>query len=481
MSFTSALSRWRTALKALPVAGTLPLAMALASLLPYDMGRSFFVLPILGLLSMVGVMTFTWPKRFGLIEAISLALGLYLGAIFFQLAFIHPELATAGNIKGLISLGMGWSVFVVLTQMPPSEQTIRWIERSLICLTVVVAAQIWVSYFTGWGEVHDTRDGVRRAFGMAGDNLTLVFVFLITWSFLRKKWALGTLALSALFMTGGRLSLALTLISLSLALISFEHTPTKERFKSVLIFCLAIVFSLVAVQAGHFVSKEQAVPPAPLLSTTSAQTTTQATAQAVPAPPPPVVWTPPSDPDSVRGPKPFLERLENLYGAGALGTLRGRLISVGAGYDMFLSAPFTGVGFGQSTPLFETAALADRLQLKEWAGARTPHFLAEKYIANQYLLTAAELGLLGLLPFMAFALCAFWLCVRAYRAVYHTPLSDPRRALALAASLWAGCLIVAGQTVAWFLPASPQTLWLGFTLGLATLAVRDNGSEEAKP
>ncbi len=457
MSFAT-LSRTRTTLKALPFAALLPLAMALASLLPYDVGRSFFVLPMLGLVSVVAVVTLTWPKRFGLIEALSLSLGLYLGAIFFQLAFIHPDLATAGNLKGLISLGMGWSVFVVLTQMTPSEQTIRGIERSLVCLTFVVAAQIWVSYFTGWGEVHDTRDGVRRAFGMAGDNLTLVFVFLITWAFLRQKWALGTLALSALMMTGGRLALALLLLSIMLALAAFDRAQKSDRLKTGLFFLLAMGLSVAVVQGGRYLTQEA------LLSA-----------------PPSAVWTPPSDPDSVKGPKPLLTRLENLYGSGALGTLRGRLISVGAGCDMFLSAPITGVGFGQSTALFEPAALADRLQLKRWAAARLPHFQAEKYVANQYLLTAAELGLMGLVPFMAFALCAFWLCVRAYRAVYHTAVSEARYALALAASLWAGCLIVAGQTVAWFLPASPQTLWLGFTLGLATLALRHDGSEKAHP
>lgn len=433
-----------------------PLALALASFFPYPQGRSLFVIPALGL-SLVGTaallichgLRHSWARLRHTTILIGLSTAM-IALIAANIAVLHPDLASLGNIKAIITLALGFNVFLLTSLIASIAPDLAY-RRITLCTALllgVLAAQIIFSYLTGWGEIYDQNDGARRAYGMAGDGFTLLLSFGCLWAIMGQRVFLSALTGAALLMTGGRLALlslllCFVLYSPFLWQLGKSHTRTLILFV-IKFFALCLIISSTAdmVRSPNEYNRNQVPASAVRLSNIKELRTANVAL-------------------------PWHLRTLNHYYYGAFATGSGRLIGLGAGLQMLQDNPLSGVGYGNSTAVMNAYAAQDFFALKDKINISADRFTSERLIANQTATIAAETGWPGLALFIGMCAAALWIAVHSYLSILRQthPLSSQDQ-LVLACSIWAMVLIVGNQTATWFLPASPNLLWLYICLGL---------------
>jgi O-antigen ligase len=438
----------------------MPVALALASLLPYPAGRSLFVLPAAAFALLGTIITISALGLHNCRTMIRPALGFtiyslaMMALIALNITLLHPSLSTIGNLKSLAALVLGLNLFVltVMVMGQKDQQALRNMTLAIHLLLIVLGGQIIFSYLTGWGEIYDQNDGSRRAYGMAGDGFTMLLVFGCLWTILDKRWALGLIMGTALFMTGGRMGLLAAILCLLLCVPLMLGNSKKHLAKNAMLLMLAIASCIGILHIANHLRQNIAIaeiqPAKPSNTATAPNNASFAALRAYNAE------------------LPTHLRFINHYYYSALSTGAGRLIGLGAGLQMLEDNPLSGVGYGNSNAVFTFYASADRFNLQEKIGLPVARLQNERAIANQLVTTAAETGLPGLILFMLMCLSAVLIAGRTYLGFLRHPTISKQDNLVLACSIWSMVLMVGNQTATWFLPASPNLLWLYICLGL---------------
>lgn len=438
-----------------------PLALALACFFPYPQGRSLFVIPALGL-TLIGTTALlvchglhgcwaTLRHARGFI-VFSFAMIVLIAA---NIIVLHPNLATPGNIKAVITLALGFNVFLLTCLIASTAPDMAY-KRITFCINFllsVLAAQIIFSYLTGWGEIYYQNDGSRRAYGMAGDGFTMLLVFGCLWAILGKRWALGLIMGTALLMTGGRMGLLAAILCLLLCAPLMLGNSKKHLAKTAMLLMLAIASCIGILHTANYLRQNTVLAEIqPAKPSNTAIAPNNASFAALRA---------------YNAELPTHLRLVNHYYYSAISTGAGRLIGLGAGLQMLQENPVAGVGYGNSNAVISHYAALDFFRLQDKIHITPDRLTSERLIANQTATIAAETGLPGLVLFIGMCATALWIAARSYLAILRQarPLSG-QDTLVLTCSIWAMVLIVGNQTATWFLPASPNLLWLYICLGL---------------
>ena len=126
------------------------------------------------------------------------------------------------------------------------------VRRGIIIATTVISAGIVLSFILLVGEVYVYSDTYRRAFFTFGDEVTTVLSFGFLYAFAAKKKWLSILTLTAIFMSGGRVSMFLLLIMMAAFLLIQKRG--KERLVEVARFCwlslLCVLIYSASIQAS---------------------------------------------------------------------------------------------------------------------------------------------------------------------------------------------------------------------------------------
>lgn len=434
-------------------------ALAGISLLGYETGRPYLLFPTLLaclLACLPSCLTWLRTRRADLpLWVIATAL-IYIGTIIGTTYAVHAELLTPAFRNAMIMLALPLGL-VLAGRMVPDLLQPRALLLGILVLEVALVGQVFYSYYTGWGEVINSRDGIRRAFGAAGDSFTVLLVFTALLAFIRGKWLRFAFSLTAILMSSGKMALVILIIGM-LASLPLQHASriTYVRTVFALLAALALGFTLTSqtvrqllvIKPAHAAVLYTAKPGGPAKPLARQEI-------AAPAP----------TPDSTQYHTTLITHM--VRGSAATGL--GRIVTIGAAVHIFLNHPVTGIGYGQSgrPENFQPAAKADYFGLVEHYKMHPTRLEAESFIGNQFALVAAEQGLLGLVPFMVFAVLAALLAFRVWRQLCMQKAGmDDTIALVATAAIWSFCIIVLNQTAAWLLSGAAMTIWLALCLGL---------------
>lgn len=110
--------------------------------------------------------------------------------------------------------------------------------RTVVLATgTMFAVGVFISFFFLVGEVYIYSDLYRRAFLIFGDSITTVLGFLFLYSIAAKRNIIALLSISAVFMSGGKASIILLLLMLSIFMI-FQRRWYERRAEAVRIITL---------------------------------------------------------------------------------------------------------------------------------------------------------------------------------------------------------------------------------------------------
>lgn len=464
---------WLLALVVLAVTGT--------SLTGYASGRLFLLFPALALVALACVPWLQVPKRsLGLYTL--LAVGAFLLAVLAGTLLFHPQLIDMTFCRSFIMLALPFVLLLAALLCPQAFRNSQPLLLALAVFEAVLVAQTFYSYFTGWGEVHDLRNGIRRAFGAAGDSFTLLLSFMALLNFMRGKQLRFTLCMIALFMTGGKLAIGLVLIGLIATfplLPKGDSAPKRAITAIALSLILALYLTLPSVRldltaphqpAAVVVTREALATPAPKRLDLTAPHPPAAVAVAVAAGPEAPV---PAAPAPIPHPAPYTEQSKpGIIVQMITATGLGRLISISAAAQMFWTHPLAGVGYNVSgqPEVFEPATTSDFFSLRDRYHILPQRLAAEKFIGNQLALTAAEQGIIGLAPLLVFVACAALLAYRVWmQALRQRPVGDYDH-LAASAAIWLFLMMVLNQTAPWLVSGSVLLIWVALALALCASA-----------
>ena len=446
---------------ALPSRNTLTSALAAALVLvmcgTFLFGQAditrWVTLPVLALLLAINLRPLLSPQID--LPVIGLGLcGLYIATIPLTSFLGHPHLNMALVLKATIALGLMTAPWLGGLAGYIDHKRLMALAFRLMSYQFIIA--ITFSYVTGWGEIIDMKDGVRRAYASGGDGYTMALVFLILFAAAELAYVRLALLFALLFLMGAKLGLILTCVGLA--------TLTPFLIKSEKRVLLALMLALsCGAGGGLLISGNQ------LYLKESQSTQTQAITNNSITPQTPI----PGDlPDF------GLPTTLHYWLMGSVSTGIGRLICFGAGYQMFLDNPIYGVGYDQSAnpEIFSTAARQDPLHLQSLIGFLDHRFTTEADISNQFFQVAAELGIIGLICFALFSGFIVFFVVRCYRLA----LKHQAPALVLSSIVWLMLLVLGNQTSTWLQPGGhPTTILLFITLGQLSLFYRQYSSARA--
>ena len=438
--------------------GLLMAFIGIMSVAGVGFSRPFLLAPVLLALVFVSLHTRTLARTSC---GLTLAFAAYLAVLGMNIFFFHPELATLANFKGLVMLALGWGGFLAALQTKDSKPLLTGIAVTEFLLV----GQIWLSFFTGWGEIIDSRDGIRRAYGWAGDGYSPLLVFLVLTNLFHARNIRAVIGTVALFMTGGKMSIMLAFLCFLVAL-----PLAQKRMMMALTFAASLILGMLVIDPDMRLTTAWETTPAPLVPGTQVTDpapppATRRETTSAPLVPGTQVTDPAPPPATTRKTTSAAEYLVN----GAAATGLGRIISASAGWHMLHAYPAKGVGFGQSgrPEIFQPAVLADAFGLQQKWKVHTLRLLAEKDISNQTILTAAELGVPGAITFAIFCLLAVLACCKTWIHARSAPPASDMENIRAVAAIWCLVLIVFNQTAPWLLPGAATTLWLCIMLGLA--------------
>lgn len=465
----------------------IPLMIGLSSLTGHEFARPFLLFPSLLALSLVLIPLVKRPTT-RLPALPLLGMGMYLCVILASTLLLYPQIISPAFINAFVMLVLPGALICAGWLHPELLRTNTKLLILALSLTeLAIVGQIWVSYYTGLGEVMQLDDGIRRAYGSGGDAFTVVIVFFVFLNAARKNYLRMMAAITALFMSAAKMGIVLSVLGMLLLLFFLASRKHKA---------LALAMLGIAIMAGiALTSQTTRSYTDPLFLLTSNNNLAKnppiehvvKTPQSNPlpanhlAPPPSHLHTgqphPPDLPITRREQRSLLKHM--LIGLRGTGT--GRLISIGAAWQMFSTHPLLGVGYGQANDptVFREAVNADVLGLKDALQIPQSRLDAEKLVGNQTALVAAEHGLAGLIPFGLFCLTS---CLMAFiilhriRKIKGDSLSD-FQSLALSSAIWVLLLVIGNQTAPWLLSASAMTIWLAFALGLCAAALQPELSE----
>jgi len=406
-------------------------------------------LPVLALLLTINLRPLLSPQID--LPVIGLGLcGLFIATIPLTSFLGHPHLNMALVLKATIALGLMTAPWLGGLAGYLDHKRLMVLAFRLMSYLFIIA--IAFSYITGWGEIIDMKDGVRRAYASGGDGYTMTLVFLILFAAAELAYVRLALLFALLFLMGAKLGLIVTCVGLA-ALTPFLLKKEKRVLLALMLALGTGAGGGLLITCSQLYLKES--------QSTQIQATTDST-----TPRPPI----PGDlPDF------GLPTTLHYWLMGSVSTGIGRLICFGAGYQMFVNNPIYGVGYDQSAnpEIFSTAARQDPLHLQSLIGFPDRRFAVEADISNQFFQVAAELGIIGLISFVFFSGFIVFFAVRCYRLALKHQVS----ALTLSSIVWLMLLVLGNQTSTWLQPGGhPTTILLFIALGQLSLFYRQYSS-----
>jgi len=406
-------------------------------------------LPVLALLLTINLRPLLSPQID--LPVIGLGLyGLFIATIPLTSFLGHPHLNMALVLKATIALGLMTAPWLGGLAGYLDHKRLMVLAFRLMSYLFIIA--IAFSYITGWGEIIDMKDGVRRAYASGGDGYTMTLVFLILFAAAELAYVRLALLFALLFLMGAKLGLIVTCVGLA-ALTPFLLKKEKRVLLALMLALGTGAGGGLLITCNQLYLKES--------QSTQIQATTDST-----TPRPPI----PGDlPDF------GLPTTLHYWLMGSVSTGIGRLICFGAGYQMFVDNPIYGVGYDQSAnpEIFSTAARQDPLHLQSLIGFPDRRFAVEADISNQFFQVAAELGIIGLISFVFFSGFIVFFAVRCYRLALKHQVS----ALTLSSIVWLMLLVLGNQTSTWLQPGGhPTTILLFIALGQLSLFYRQYSS-----
>jgi len=446
--------------------GLAVLALTGISLIGYDAGRALLLFPALTLVAFASLPWLRVPKAsYGLYTL--LAMGAFLAAILAGTALFHPQLITLSFCRAFIMLALPFVLLLAALLCPQAFKNNKPLLWAFAAFEAVLVAQIFYSYFSGWGEVHDLRNGIRRAFGVAGDSFTPLLSFFALLNVLRGRMWRFVLCMIALFMSGGKLAIGMVLLGL-IATLPLLPRGREARLRTASYIAISLVLgfyiALPSVRTGLFAAPSIVSSP---LETNAAPVPANVTKiAAAPAQPP----VPTSTTTPARSPvSPYTEKLEpDIVVRLIIASGLGRIITIGAAADIFRNHPLAGVGYNQSgnPEIFGPAVRADFFGLQYRYNILPVRLTAEKFIGNQFAQIAAEQGIIGLVPFVLFCICGLFLICSTYKHMLRRTLKTDNDKLAAASAIWLFLMLLINQTAPWLVSGSVLTVWVALTLAL---------------
>lgn len=156
------------------------------------------------------------------------------------------------------------------------------VRRLILASGAIAAVGIYLSFVFMLGEVYNYSDHYRRAFFVFSDNVSSVFLFAFSCAFAMRRLAVATMCIAAMLMSGGKVSLILLLLVLTVFLLKRRHgfARTREARRIATSLCgglamyLAFLFcSNLLVDTPYFepIRKTIAYAVAPFVSGSQAQ------------------------------------------------------------------------------------------------------------------------------------------------------------------------------------------------------------------
>lgn len=122
------------------------------------------------------------------------------------------------------------------------------VRKVVLGVGVMFAVGVFISFFFLVGEVYIYSDSYRRAFLIFGDSITTVLGFLFLYSIAAKRNSIALLAISAVFMSGGKASIILLLLMLCIFMIFqrrwYERHAETVRIGSLFLLGVSVYFIL---------------------------------------------------------------------------------------------------------------------------------------------------------------------------------------------------------------------------------------------
>ena len=130
-------------------------------------------------------------------------------------------------------------------------------QRVFSALALIFSLGIFLSFLFDIGEVYSYTYLYKRAFFVFGDDITTVLIFLFLYSASLNKKNISILSISAVFMSGGKVSYVLLSIMLLLILIFSKRYKFKaffEKYIKYVIVGILVYFSMIgyARVSEHF-------------------------------------------------------------------------------------------------------------------------------------------------------------------------------------------------------------------------------------
>jgi hypothetical protein len=118
----------------------------------------------------------------------------------------------------------------------------------IVIAAIILSAGIVLSFVFAVGEVYIYSDTYRRAFFVFGDSVTTLLIFGFLYAFATKKKWLSALTLTAIWMSGGRISFLLLLIMMAVFILLKQHGKERliltAQFSGLALGCVLVYVAL---------------------------------------------------------------------------------------------------------------------------------------------------------------------------------------------------------------------------------------------
>ena len=350
-------------------------------------------------------------------------------------------------------------LYVCLPAIDTHHNYINYLPTVLYVLELFIIINLIFSFFLGLGEHYSYRSGNVRAFGTLSDSIAPIVGFFVIKNALEYKWIRGVFAAFALAITGGKVAIGITIISI-LGLLVVHRSLWRPAM-------LALVLMLVSQIMLHL-SFAMELPPNRHLNPerfTSSQVVSIFEELSLKS----------TDfMDSISG--GLLDDLDfsKLDSSGeeiVVDTVQSgsrRIMSMVAGLIIVQENPVGGVGFWRSRQKISEIAEQDPLGLGRLLSDGRVSWSKVNAVQNAPIRVLAETGVVGLFLFIIFCFSVLAIFFKHLFARHKTGI-DSGKSIGVSMSVWGVSFVIVNQTVAWMDPAHLQLIWLSLCAGSVML------------
>lgn len=350
-------------------------------------------------------------------------------------------------------------LYVRLPVIDTRDKYIDYLPAVLFTLELFIITNLIFSFFLGIGEHYSYPSGNVRAFGALSDSIAPIVGFFVIKNALDRKWIMGILAAFALAITGGKIAIGITIISI-IGLLVVHRSLWQSAIR-------ALVFMLVS-QAMLHMSFAMELPPNRHLSPdrfvdNQVPTIFEELSLKV------------TDFLSVINDKSLdnldVSKLDSSGGEIMVDTVQSgsrRIMSMVAGLIIVQENPVGGVGFWRSRQKIPEIAEQDPLGLGRLFSDGRVSWSKVNAVQNASIRVLAETGVVGLFIFGIFCFSVLAIFFKHLFSIRKTGF-ESGKSISVSMSVWGISFVIFNQTVAWMNPGHLQLIWLSLCTGSVAL------------